>query len=99
MLEGRLGALLGDQVVYAKPGDFVFKPRNQWHAFWNADDSSCRILEIISPGGFEHYFEELVEMANPDVDWTRRYGNEIDAAATSRIRERFGLLYPRLDRR
>jgi mannose-6-phosphate isomerase-like protein (cupin superfamily) len=27
--EGTLGALLGDEVVYAKPGDFVFKPRDQ----------------------------------------------------------------------
>jgi len=99
VLEGRLGALLGDQVVFANPGDFVFKPRDQWHAFWNAGDSRCRILEIISPGGFEHYFEELAETADPEVDWTRRYGNEIDTAATSRIRERFGLQFPRLDRR
>ena len=27
VLEGRLGALLGDDEVYAEPGDFVFKPR------------------------------------------------------------------------
>jgi len=59
VLEGRLGAQLGDTVVFANAGDLVFKPRGQWHTFWNAGDSPCRILEIISPGGFEHYFEEL----------------------------------------
>ena len=27
VLEGRLGALLGDEVVFGGPGDLVFKPR------------------------------------------------------------------------
>src|SRR6266581_3283225 len=49
VLEGRLGASLGEQVVYADPGDLVFKPRDQWHTFWNAGDSLCRILEIVPP--------------------------------------------------
>jgi mannose-6-phosphate isomerase-like protein (cupin superfamily) len=51
ILEGRMGAQLGDEVVHAEVGDLVFKPRDQWHAFWNAGDGPCRILEIISPGG------------------------------------------------
>ena len=55
-----MGALLGDDVVEAGPGDLVFKPRNQWHTFWNAGDEPCRILEIISPAGFERFFQELV---------------------------------------
>jgi mannose-6-phosphate isomerase-like protein (cupin superfamily) len=59
VLEGRMGALLGDEVVYAEAGDLAFKPRDQWHTFWNAGDEPCRILEIIAPGGFEHYFDEL----------------------------------------
>ena len=59
VLEGRMGALLGDDVVYAEAGDLAFKPRDQWHTFWNAGDVPCRILEIIAPGGFEHYFDEL----------------------------------------
>ena len=59
VLEGRMGAQLGDQVVLAEAGDFVFKPRNQWHTFWNAGDGPCRVLEIISPAGFEHFFDEL----------------------------------------
>src|SRR5438067_13582495 len=58
VLEGRMGALLGDDVVEAGPGDLVFKPRNQWHTFWNAGDEPCRILEIISPAGFELFFAE-----------------------------------------
>src|SRR5881392_883698 len=59
VLEGRMGALLGDDVVYAEPGDLVFKPREQWHTFWNAGDEPARVLEIISPAGFEQFFDEL----------------------------------------
>jgi mannose-6-phosphate isomerase-like protein (cupin superfamily) len=59
VIEGRLGALLGEDEVYAEVGELVFKPRHQWHTFWNAGDSPCRILEIISPGGFEHYWKNL----------------------------------------
>ena len=66
VLEGRMGALLGDDVVEAGPGDLVFKPRNQWHTFWNAGDEPCRILEIISPAGFERFFRELVGTGRRD---------------------------------
>ena len=69
-----MGAFLGDDVVYAEPGDFVFKPREQWHTFWNAGDEPCRILEIISPGGFEHFFDELGDIVGADQPRTRRAG-------------------------
>jgi mannose-6-phosphate isomerase-like protein (cupin superfamily) len=59
VLEGRIGALLGDDVIYVEAGEFAFKPRGQWHAFWNPEDKPCRLLEIISPGGFEHFFDDL----------------------------------------
>ena len=38
VLEGRMGAQLGEEVVYAEAGTLVFKPRDQWHTFWNAGD-------------------------------------------------------------
>ncbi len=38
VLEGRIGAVLGGQEVFAGPGDLIFKPRNQWHTFWNAGE-------------------------------------------------------------
>ncbi|MGZ4279049.1 MAG: cupin domain-containing protein, partial [Solirubrobacteraceae bacterium] len=51
VLEGRVGALLGDEVVIAGPGDLFFKPRNQWHTFWNAGDEPARILGDHRPVG------------------------------------------------
>ena len=101
VLEGRMGALLGDDVVEAGPGDLVFKPRNQWHTFWNAGDEPCRILEIISPAGFERFFEELVDMggvANADpetlVEIAARYGHHVKLDSVPELVERFGLVFP-----
>ena len=98
VLQGRMGALLGDEVVEAGPGDLVFKPRNQWHTFWNAGDEPCRILEILSPAGFEKFFEELDELggaieADPEqlAALNERYGLEMQPDTVPGLLERFGL--------
>jgi mannose-6-phosphate isomerase-like protein (cupin superfamily) len=98
VLAGRMGGLLGEDVVEAGPGDLVFKPRNEWHTFWNAGDEPCRILEIIAPAGFEHFFEELVDMggvlnAAPDevAALSDRYGLEMKPETVPELLERFGL--------
>ena len=83
VLAGRLGAQIGDEVVEAGPGELVLKPRGIPHAFWNAGDEETRILEIISPAGFEQYFAELApQLARP---------GEPDLQALAEIRARYGL--------
>jgi quercetin dioxygenase-like cupin family protein len=101
VLEGRVGALLGDDVVIGEPGDLIFKPRNQWHTFWNAGDEPARILEIISPAGFERFFAELVNLggvmaANPETlaALCRRYELEMNPDSVPGIIERFGVRFP-----
>ena len=98
VLEGRMGALLGDNVVEAGPGDLVHKPRHQWHTFWNAGDEPCRILEIISPAGFERFFAELDALggalaADPDAvaALSQRYGLEMQPETVPELLDRFGL--------
>jgi mannose-6-phosphate isomerase-like protein (cupin superfamily) len=101
VLEGRVGALLGDEVVVAGPGDLLFKPRNQWHTFWNAGDEPARILEIIAPSGFERFFDELVGLggalnADPGdlAELCERYGLEMQPDTIPGLIERFGLRAP-----
>ena len=101
VLEGRVGALLGDEVVIASPGDLLFKPRNQWHTFWNAGDETARILEIISPAGFERFFAELDGLggalnADPSdlAELSARYGLEMQPDTIPGLIERFGLRAP-----
>ncbi len=98
VLEGRMGALLGDEALEAGIGDLVHKPRNQWHTFWNAGDEPCRILEIIAPAGFERFFAELDALggalaAPPEqmAELCGRYELEMQPDTVPGLLERFGL--------
>jgi quercetin dioxygenase-like cupin family protein len=101
VLEGRVGALLGDDAVIGGPGDLIFKPRNQWHTFWNAGEEPARILEIISPAGFERFFAELADLggltrADPQAlaDLCARYEVEVDPDSIPGLVERFEVRFP-----
>ena len=98
VVEGRIGAMLGDHVLEADPGSLIFKPRQQWHSFWNAGDAPARILEIISPAGFERYFAELVALGGSRVaspqdlkSLAERYALEVDPQSIPSLLERFRL--------
>jgi len=98
VIEGRVGALLGDEVLVGGPGDLIFKPRDQWHTFWNAGDEPARLLEIISPAGFEGFFAELDDLggaleADPQAlaDLSARYGLEMQPDSIPGLLERFDL--------
>lgn len=98
VLEGEVGAMLGDDVVIGRPGEVILKPRAQWHAFWNAGDTPARLVEIISPAGFEEYFRELIELGGPSkappaavAKLYEKYGLEMDRTSVPMLVERFGL--------
>ena len=101
VLTGRVGALLGEELVYGEPGDLICKPRGQWHTFWNAGDEPARILEIISPAGFEHFFAELTaapaDAGPPDpaalAVAAARYGVELDFGSVPDLVREHGLLF------
>lgn len=88
VIEGRLGALLGEEVTYGGPADFIFKPR-------------ARILEIISPAGFEQFFDELTELVGVDQISSEhlemlcaRYELEMDVDSVPELCRRFGMRFP-----
>ena len=82
VLEGRVGVQLGDDTMVAGPGELVVKPRGVPHAFWNAGDEPARLLEMISPAGFEDYFREMAPLLAAE---------ERDAAAVAVVADRYGL--------
>ena len=96
VLEGRVGLQIGDHEIEAGPGDLVLKPRGVPHAFWNATDAPARLLEIISPAGFERFFDELgALMAHADEDAVeallQRYGIAMDFESGRVLAARHGL--------
>ncbi|MEX0790026.1 MAG: cupin domain-containing protein [Actinomycetota bacterium] len=99
VLEGRVGVQLGDETLEAGPGDLVFKPRGVAHAFWNACDEPARLLEIISPAGFENYFREMAPLLPPTeeteaarAELLARYELKIDFSTIPVLAERHGLI-------
>lgn len=70
----------------------MFKPRGQRRAFWNASDQPARLLEIISPGGFEGYCRELAPLlAAPERDEQAigKVAEHYELGLTSRLSQRW----------
>ena len=99
VLQGEVGVQLGDDTRVARPGDLVLKPRGVPHAFWNAGDTPARLLEVITPGGFEDYFARLGEIlatdGPPDLERlaanAAEFGLEVDPASVPRLAQAHGL--------
>jgi quercetin dioxygenase-like cupin family protein len=62
VLEGEIGFRSNDQEVVLGPGGYIVKPRGEVHAMWNAGSTPARMIEVISPAGFERFFRELSDM-------------------------------------
>ena len=101
VLEGTFGVRIGGEIGAAGPGSYVFKPRHIPHTFWNPGPGPARLIEIITPAGFERYFEELSEArraaANPDdlaarrEALSRRYGLEFFPEWIPELKARYNL--------
>lgn len=85
VVEGNVGVRIGQRVIEAGPGSYVFKPRGIPHTFWNAGTSQARLIELIWPAGLEHFFVELgaafeAASGEPDPELIRelseQYGTE-----------------------
>lgn len=89
VLEGEVTFSIGNDVVDAGPGSFVFGPRDVPHRY-TVRTPSARMLMIFSPAGFEGFIRETSEptdqpatVAPEDIDFdlimaaAERYGAEV----------------------
>ena len=98
VLEGTIWVRVGEAEMAATAGSYVWKPRGILHTFWNPGREPARILEIISPAGFERFFEELAVLmesgADPNDDrvaaLSQRYGLSFDHGWLPDLEARFG---------
>jgi quercetin dioxygenase-like cupin family protein len=99
VLDGEIGFRSGDREVVLGPGGYITKPRGELHAMWNAGAVPARMIEIITPAGFEHFFREVAELiaagpaaAGQGDDLAERYGLQFgDPEWLPGIVERYGL--------
>ena len=97
VLAGTVGARVGDRVVEAGPGASMVKPRGIPHAMWNAAPEPARVLEVLSPGGLEDYFEELAPALRAKVPaaeydaLAHRYGLTIENDWIEELERTYGV--------
>jgi len=60
--EGEIGFRSGDREAVLGPGGYITKPRGELHTMWNAGKVPARMIEVISPAGFEGFFRELSQL-------------------------------------
>jgi quercetin dioxygenase-like cupin family protein len=87
VLEGELTCEVGGEIVVASAGSYVLKPRDVPHALYNAGTEPVRVLEILTPGGFESYFDEYEELASRTLD------EEEHRRARAELGERYGVIW------
>lgn len=86
VISGEIGFRSDGREVSLRAGGYIVKPRGELHSMWNAGTEPARMIEIITPAGFEKYFIELAEA-------TAAAGRRPDPSVTAPIAERFGLSF------
>jgi quercetin dioxygenase-like cupin family protein len=64
VLEGQVGFRSEDREAVLGAGGYVVKPRGEVHAMWNAGRGPARMIEIITPAGFEGFFREFADLTD-----------------------------------
>jgi quercetin dioxygenase-like cupin family protein len=59
---GAIGFRSGADEVVLETGGYISKPRGELHTMWNAGTVEARMIEIITPAGFERFFLELADL-------------------------------------
>lgn len=67
VLRGEFSIFLGGEEFRAKPGDFISLPRGIRHSFRSDSDVVGRMLVIVSPSGFEKFFDAVGEPVEDDT--------------------------------
>ena len=88
VLEGEIGFRSDDDEVVLGAGGYIVKPRGQVHAMWNAGSAPARMIEIISPAGFEGFFRGFADLND---------AGPIDLAEVAKLAEDHGLPYAQPD--
>jgi quercetin dioxygenase-like cupin family protein len=94
---GEIGALVGETVAMAKEGEWLLKPRDIQHSMWNPGEVPATVIEVLTPGGTEKWFEEITSLDHGDSKGfdkaCERHGIKFltDSHWITELQQRFGL--------
>jgi quercetin dioxygenase-like cupin family protein len=98
---GAIGFRSGSDEVVLEAGGYISKPRGELHTMWNAGPEEARMIEVITPSGFERFFQDLAEVfasGPPDPQslesLAASYGLFFDPTWVPELMEKYGLNSP-----
>jgi quercetin dioxygenase-like cupin family protein len=91
VLKGELTCDVGGEIVVAPVGSYVLKPRNVPHALCNTGTEPVWVMEILTPGGFESYFDEYENIASKLA--SGEINKEEHRWARAELGERYGVIW------
>ncbi|MDQ1702079.1 MAG: hypothetical protein QOF57_1331 [Frankiaceae bacterium] len=98
---GAIGFRSGSDEVVLEAGGYIVKPRGELHTMWNAGPEEARMIEVITPAGFENFFRELADaVESGPLDpahletLAASYGLFVDPTWVPELMEKYGLDSP-----
>ena len=99
---GKIGFRSGADEVVLGAGEYIVKPRGELHTMWNAGDDEARMIEVITPSGFERFFLDLADIIEAGTAGPGRarealaasYGVFFDPTWVPELMEKYGLNSP-----
>ena len=99
---GAIGFRSGSDEVVLEVGGYISKLRGELHTMWNAGQDEARMIEVITPSGFEHFFRalaEVLESGPPDpksldsLCWLLRFvlRPDVGSGADGEVRAQFSI--------
>ena len=82
VLKGHFKVRIGNEIFYLKEGGFAYLPSKVPHAFLNLTEEPGELIVVYSPGGGNHFYEELGPLT--------RNGHP-DPAAVGQVFEKHGM--------
>ena len=99
VLSGSIWARVGEYEFEAPTGSYLVKPRGIPHAIWNLGPEPSTVAEIVSPAGFERYFDEIAPVLlghGPEFDEqfyaiAERYGIVPEDGWSNELQKKYGI--------
>jgi len=93
VVSGTVHLEIGEELIEARMGSYVIKPKGLSHAFWNPATTPALVLEITTPGGFESFYDEMAAVRSPAeaLAIQSMYGMTFHSERVPELIERHGL--------
>lgn len=89
--EGDFSFLYMDREIKATKGMFLFVEKDKFHTFKNVSNIPGKLVAVVTPAGFEHFFEEAGMLVDNITDFSPPVDYQFDENRILQIAAKYGL--------